>query len=278
MAYDIVYSLLKNETKLPFFVESIGDYKKNEKIVKMNDVPFYQIIYCSKGEGVFYLEGKKHLIKEKNGIFIPKLSSYEYYITSNEPCIHMISFDGGSTKVLLKHFGMDNERVDTLLEINKLDEIYNRIYKTIRDDKLYGTYYASAYLYEFLIEYFRIITKQMSINNLDDSCPILPVLDYIDNHYKENIKLEYLCELIDVSPQHLCRLFKKYLHVRPNEYIARKRISMAKRMLIYTDKKIFEIAKELGFTSTDYFTLVFKKYERILPSQFRIDNKKSDNI
>lgn len=72
-----------------------------------------------------------------------------------------------------------------------------------------------------------------------------------------------------ISKQHFCRVFKKKLGIRPLEYLARKRISKAKVLLINTDKSIYEIGKETGYNAANYFGIVFKKYEGISPGEYR---------
>ena len=66
------------------------------------------------------------------------------------------------------------------------------------------------------------------------------------------------------------------LGIRPLEYLARKRISEAKVLLINTDKSIYEIGKETGYNDANYFGIVFKKYEGISPGEYRkIKNTRS---
>ena len=54
------------------------------------------------------------------------------------------------------------------------------------------------------------------------------VLQYIEEHYPEQIKLNELAKIAGVSEQHLCRLFKKNFQLRPMEYLAQVRVQHAK--------------------------------------------------
>ena len=95
------------------------------------------------------------------------------------------------------------------------------------------------------------------------------VLQYIEEHYPEQIKLNELAKIAGVSEQHLCRLFKKNFSIRPMEYLNTVRISHAKELLTYSSKTVAEIASETGFSDSSYFYVVFKKHENISPAEYR---------
>lgn len=53
------------------------------------------------------------------------------------------------------------------------------------------------------------------------------------------------------------------------EYITETRIAAAKRLLEKGDKKVYEIAQELGFESSFYFSKVFKKVTGLSPREYQ---------
>ena len=101
-----------------------------------------------------------------------------------------------------------------------------------------------------------------------------PVIDYINTNYKRDITLTELSDLIGLSPQYLCRLFKECLNLRPFEYLARRRIQQAKILLLEEKRNINEIAAEVGYNDCSYFCAVFKKHEMLSPAEFRNLHKK----
>jgi transcriptional regulator GlxA family with amidase domain len=84
--------------------------------------------------------------------------------------------------------------------------------------------------------------------------------------------MEDLCGVSNVSKQHLCHLFRKSLHMRPMEYITRKRLQTAKEMLSTTDYSIEKIAEDTGFCTASYFCKNFKRLEGITAGEFRKNN------
>lgn len=95
------------------------------------------------------------------------------------------------------------------------------------------------------------------------------ILDYIEDHLYEDIKLEDLSALAYYSKSHLSREFNKVLGISIPDYVTRRRLSNAAIMVFETDKKISYIANTHGFNSDKYFSFLFKKHFGIPPSKYR---------
>lgn len=97
------------------------------------------------------------------------------------------------------------------------------------------------------------------------------VLRHIDTHLEEKITLAELATLLDVSVSRFKIRFKKEMGVPPAEYIQRRRIEEAQRRLQHTKIPITQIAFALGFSSSQYFATVFKRYTGSAPRELRGD-------
>ncbi len=156
--------------------------------------------------------------------------------------------------------------------IDNIKRIFDMIYTSAKgsgsmDEK------CSLLVYEYIMA-----VRNLLLLNEDNSANsvIKNAIKYIDKNFNKDISLQELSELCGISKQHFCRVFKKKLGIRPLEYLARKRISEAKVLLINTDKSIYEIGKETGYNDANYFGIVFKKYEGISPGEYRkIKNTRS---
>ena len=97
-----------------------------------------------------------------------------------------------------------------------------------------------------------------------------PVLRLIETHYMEDLTAEKLCQQVYVSPQYLSRLFVRYLGCSVYEYLTNYRITKAKELLLMRrDRKIQEIAHDVGYTDSSHFIVMFKKLTGMTPAQFR---------
>ena len=96
--------------------------------------------------------------------------------------------------------------------------------------------------------------------------------DYIHAHITAKLTLNDIASLFGISPNYLSILFKKTTGIGFNEYITSHKIALAKSTLLKTDKKIYEIAEQLGFESAFYFSKVFKKNVGLSPRDFIQEN------
>jgi AraC family transcriptional regulator, dual regulator of chb operon len=78
-----------------------------------------------------------------------------------------------------------------------------------------------------------------------------------------------LLALSNRSREHVCRSFKRLLHVSPSEFVNQRKINYAASLLRHTDKTIKEIVDESGFRHIGYFGRVFKKIMGQSPSEYR---------
>ncbi|MEM7064171.1 MAG: AraC family transcriptional regulator [Cyanobacteria bacterium P01_B01_bin.77] len=99
---------------------------------------------------------------------------------------------------------------------------------------------------------------------------LLHVLDYIDAHLAEDIKLADLARLLDMSQFHFSRLFKQSLGVSPYQYLLQQRVERAKRLLKQTDRLITNIALDCGFNSHSHLSKQFRQLTGMTPKAYRI--------
>ena len=132
----------------------------------------------------------------------------------------------------------------------------------------------SVLLYQFFMELHRVVNLQNGSQESQKLNQLAPVMEYIDKNYKNDITLVDLADLVDLSPQYLCRLFKECLSIRPFEYLARKRVQQAKILLLEGKWNINEIASMVGYNDCSYFCAVFKRHEMLSPAEFRSLHRK----
>lgn len=95
------------------------------------------------------------------------------------------------------------------------------------------------------------------------------VLEYIEENLADELSLDTLAEKLHISKYYLCHLFKKQTGFTISGFITARRLSLAKSLLINTDKPILQISSECGVSSQSYFGKLFLKHEGITPSEYR---------
>ena len=93
--------------------------------------------------------------------------------------------------------------------------------------------------------------------------------DYIEKNYQYNISKHDIATVVDLNADYFARLFKQLTGENIGDYINRIRIANASELLIATDKKIIEIAFDVGFEDLSTFNRNFFKFLKKSPKTFR---------
>lgn len=98
---------------------------------------------------------------------------------------------------------------------------------------------------------------------------IYQIKQYIDRNYQEDLSLERLGKIFNLSPYYLSHIFKKTFEIPPMQYLYRRRIGEAQSLLTTTPYSVTEVASRVGFGDSNYFTVQFGKYVGMPPSAYR---------
>ena len=91
----------------------------------------------------------------------------------------------------------------------------------------------------------------------------------VENHYKEHHTVKYYAELLHRSPKTLSNVFKQHSDRTPLEVIHHRVALEARRMLLFTDSSVKEIAFAIGFEDAAHFSKFFKQRTGRAPADFR---------
>jgi two-component system, response regulator YesN len=114
-----------------------------------------------------------------------------------------------------------------------------------------------------------IARKVYSFNNKSIKLVLRKAMDYIQEHYADQITLNEVSEHAYVSTYYISRVFKKELGKNYVDYLNEIRIQKAKELLQDIRYKTYEIAEKVGIPDAHYFSKLFKKYEGVTPTEYR---------
>lgn len=104
--------------------------------------------------------------------------------------------------------------------------------------------------------------------------PLQVVLAYIENHPDESLPLDRLAAMAGLSLPRFKTRFKDELGIPPADYVLRRKIDHAIKLLENKKYSVTRIAYHLGFSSSQYFATVFKRYTGKTPARFhRLDSR-----
>lgn len=95
------------------------------------------------------------------------------------------------------------------------------------------------------------------------------VVAYIHRNFRDPMSLTQVAERFYVNANYLGRVFQKATGVSFKQYVNGLRITEAKKLLLQTEKRIYEIAEEVGYTESKYFISKFTQMVGKSPTAFR---------
>ena len=113
----------------------------------------------------------------------------------------------------------------------------------------------------------------MSAINVPERSEILKIKEYVQLHYSENIDLNLVASLVNVTPSHLSNLFKKETGTNFSSYLTDVRMQAAGKLLKSPDMLIYEVAEKTGYSNGGYFGKAFKKYWGVSPEEYKKEKR-----
>ncbi len=273
----IYYPVIGAEQNLPVYVGGVGIEFKQDNIFRPKGFCYPQFIIFTEGDGEIIVDGKKMTLKKKCALFLPADTPHEYYSTTEVWQTWWVNFTGYDAERLLETLGFSKPMIiSNATDDERLLRLLRNIYQNMKTDALFGNFYASGYLYEFLLEMYRYSNKILTSSEKSQN-RLTGVIQYIDGNFTRKISMDELCKVSDLSEAHLCRLFKKYFGMRPMEYLNKKRIQRSKELLSISYVSVESASSRVGFDTPSYFGRLFRRYEGCSPSEYKEMNTNITN-
>ncbi|MDD2534667.1 MAG: AraC family transcriptional regulator [Eubacteriales bacterium] len=223
------------------------------------------------GSGQVIARSLKATVGLNQAVWIAPGDPHELIADSEGWSVDWLSFSGSGLMQLAAGTSvLSRSTAITLLDDGDLMSRIHSIVETRDDLSPSANRERSAMVYSFLLEIENQFTTNINGSRSQREQRLKPILDYITSHYQETINLQTLADLMDVTPQHLCTLFRKLMGMRIFEYINLIRIQFSKAELItLPEKPIRAVAHESGFEDVSYFCSIFKRFESMTPGEYR---------
>lgn len=162
--------------------------------------------------------------------------------------------------------------------LNKIDKIckdmnFSCTYKVLDEiEKVKSIpipYYKKYDLYTSILEVINIIFDEIIDNNKLNGNDINNAINFIERNIKKGITLEDVSNHVNLSIYYLSKIFKREMNINFITYMTERKIEIAKDMLVNTDLPIINIAIELAYNESNYFSKAFKKKVGMTPSEYR---------
>ncbi|MBU3814440.1 MAG: AraC family transcriptional regulator [Candidatus Bacteroides intestinipullorum] len=157
-------------------------------------------------------------------------------------------------------------------------KVYNLLDKlTSEEQGFYAVLDFLSILYELsLYDDARVLASSSfaKIENFSDSRRIQKVQKYISEHYREDIRLNQLSDMVGMTPVSFSRFFRLRTGKTLSDYIIDIRLGFATRLLVDSSRTVAEICYDCGFNNLSNFNRMFKRKKNCSPKEFRDSYRK----
>lgn len=242
---------------------------------------YFDITLITCGEGYFFLDDKKYEL-EKGLVIFSSPGQIRKWKIDKVPNGYVLIFE----KAFFASFFSDPKFIDKLnyfnrdlknysLNLDKKDiihvvDIFKNIESEIKNIKNNDEHILRALLYQVLIWLNRKFnTSEMQRKPMGTNRHISKFVDLVSKKLKQEHSVLFYANELNISAGHLNDLSKLVLGISAKKYIDERILAEAKKLLILSELPIAEIALELGFVDTSYFTRRFKIETDKTPLSFR---------
>ena len=261
------HAIMKNLhiTDIGFYPKALFHYREREHGSKQ-DI----LIYCADGAGWANIENKQIQILQGEYIIIPRNLKHKYGADSEHPwSIYWVHFNGNNACDFLNILKGEKDNFGAPVPFSE-DRIrlFNAMYNTLAtgysaNNLLYVNLILNGYLASFCYPNLYNIPEKQEVTGIEI------VIEYMQEHIRQNISLAEMAQLIHVSTSHFSALFKKKTGYPPVEYFTHLKIQMACQFLEFTNMHVKELSYHLGFSDPFYFSRLFSKYMGMPPLEYR---------
>lgn len=161
---------------------------------------------------------------------------------------------------------MFQENPDVRLEVGRIIE---RIHEEIMGKSTGYEIAASMHIKHLLLTLLRGDSRGLlQAHDFVDAGTMKPILEYVDHHLSEKIELEQVSQIAGMSYSYFSKYFKKAMGASFTDYINRKRIAKAERLLVTSGLSVGEIARTVGVENMAHFYELFKRFNGCTPKQY----------
>jgi AraC-like DNA-binding protein len=256
--------------------------------------PYSRIYYITAGFGRIVHHDRNIDLTPGNLYLIPCFTTVNMYCDKSftHYYVHFTSRTGTGLDILsildfqfqasLKASGIDKSLFDRLIELNPnrplieydakksiYNEVLARAYSLDAQKSPANLIQTNALLRLLLAAFFAGHDQTQTESTLTGITRFQSSIEYIQENIESPIELAHLARIEHLNTNYYCSQFRKLMGISPMQYVNKRRIEEAQRLLLSTNDILFDISQKIGFKDEYYFSRIFKKTVGISPANYR---------
>ncbi len=247
---------------------------------KPEQVDMYSVYWIKEGKGTYYIDFKKYDFQDNVVFFLSPgqvfsidsekiKTAYKINFTKDFYCIQTHDKAVACNGVLFNNVYETPFVKPCEKDVEKLTFILNNLEEEFKREDVAQYDMLQSYLKQFIILSVRIQKEVSPVKNDVETKLFKDFSLLVEQNYKKMHSVTDYAERLGLSPKSLTKNFHRVGVQSPSDFIKDRILLEAKRMLLYTNVTVKEIAYDLGYNDAAYFTRFFTKAENKSPLQFR---------
>ncbi len=234
-------------------------------------LPEYQIVYITKGRGLFASDStpERQVCKGRLMILFPGQWHTYHPLQQTGWNEHYIGFEGGIIDNLIRNSFISKE--NQVLEVGLNEELvslFSRALEIAEADKISAQQYLSGIVLHMVgIILSASKNKIFEVGDVDQKIEQAKII--MNENVLKNVDPEELAMKLNISYSWFRKVFKDYTGYAPAKYFQELKLRKAKQLLVGTSQSVKEISFMLDYKSTEHFFSLFKKRTGFTPLEYR---------
>lgn len=230
----------------------------------------YLFQYTLSGHGLYEYNGREYILEKDCAFFtsIPENSSYRLPETNADNCweFFYLHFSGDAVAPFYRSFQKISGPVAAIPVDSGPVQAFLNLHAAFRNGYSLKKYEGGEFVHRFLASLFRELENP---GNRSLSSHVARAAVIMEKEYAALDGLESLAARLEISIEHLSRIFRQEKGISPIRYLTNLRIQHSLSLLLNTTLSIDIIARTCGFSCGNYFSKVFRRHIGMSPEEYR---------
>lgn len=283
------YTFFKTKYGSELLIDVV-DLKYVKRFLNENPIhtlTYYDITFITEGEGGFSIDNQSYEATPGD-VFFSRPGEVRHWDTTHIVNGFALIFEDSFLSSVFKdplfvqHLSFFSVSKSSS-NLHLSEELYVHILQLLKNIKIEIDAYLQndvhvlrALLYEILMLLDRAFQKMVSMDNMNKgngNMYIARFMELVNIHLKEQHTVSFYADKLCITPNYLNEITNMVLNTNAKQYIQDKIMDEAKRLLLYSNSSIAEIAFELNFSTVAYFVRLFRKCIGSTPLVYRKEHK-----
>lgn len=233
---------------------------------------YLEIVYLTQGDGFHQIDHHRFVVRPASLYLVMPGQIHHWELTA---------IPKGFVAMIQKDFLLGHPLYDLLFRtfpvafpsgfrLDHIDQAVAGIFESIETESANQEANFQAIIQTYLLLLFNLLRREIKSEENQIYSHLLTVFfSTLDQYYKVSHEVTWYAETLGVTSKTLNALCRKHLDKTAGAVIIERLTSESKRLLLYSDHNLGEVAYELGFSDPSHFNKFFKRQTGVLPSIYR---------